>query len=778
MRETDDPGAAFNRSKNRAGEVFEMSNAIDPICGMTVDEQTALKAERDGKIFYFCCDGCRQKFLTQSPDPVSQGCCGGKTVVPEAAKPKADHCCHDHEVKPSASATYYCPMCAGLESDHPGDCPKCGMALEPVMPIPATSKVIYTCPMHPEVRQDHPGQCPKCGMALEPVEITSQPEEESAEARDMSRRFWIGVAFGIPVLVLAMGPMVGLPIDRWIPMQMNHWLQFALATPVVLWAGWPLVQRGWRSLISLNLNMFTLIGLGVGAAYLFSVVALVFPHIFPRSYRHDGGVPLYFESAAIITVLVLLGQMLEAKARSRTGMAIKALLNQAAKTARIVRDGKETEVSVAEVRHGDVMRVKPGEKIPVDGVVVEGRSNVDEAMITGESIPVEKSEGDAVTGATINQTGSFLMRAERVGSETLLSQIVQMVAEAQRTRAPIQRLADVVSAYFVPIVIGVAALTFALWAWLGPEPRFSHALVSAVAVLIIACPCALGLATPMSIMVGVGRGAREGILVKNAEALEILEKVDTIVVDKTGTLTEGRPKLTRIIAKPGIDEDEVLRLAASVEQQSEHPLAAAIVNAAKERKLALEQPEAFDSVTGGGVVGRVGGSNILIGKPELLEQRGVRDLKPILEMGKDLQASGETVVFVARNGEAIGALAIADPIKETTPAAIEQLHRMELKVVMLTGDDEQTARAVAAKLKLDEVHAGMGPKEKSGEIRRLRTTSHIVAMAGDGINDAPALAAANVGIAMGTGTDVAIESAGIILVIGDVHGVVMAIRLC
>jgi Cu+-exporting ATPase len=468
---------------------------------------------------------------------------------------------------------------------------------------------------------------------------------------------------------------------------------------------------------------------------------------------------------------------LEAKARSRTGMAIRALLNQAAKTARVVRDGKETEVPVAEVRHGDVLRVKPGEKIPVDGVVVEGRSNVDESMITGESIPIEKATGDAVTGATINQTGSFLMRADRVGSETLLSQIVKMVAEAQRTRAPIQRLADVVSGYFVPLVVGAAALTFALWVWLGPEPRFSHALVNAVAVLIIACPCALGLATPMSIMVGVGRGAREGILVKNAEALETLEKIDTIVVDKTGTLTEGRPKLTRIMAKPGIEEGEVLKLAASVEQQSEHPLAAAIVAAAKERGFALVNPDSFDSITGGGVVGRVEGSDILIGKPGLLEQRGVRDLKSVLDMGQKLQASGETVVFVARDGQAIGALAIADPIKETTPAAIKQLHQMGLKIVMLTGDNEQTARAVADKLKIDEVHAGTGPKEKAGEIHRLRAASHVVAMAGDGINDAPALAAANVGIAMGTGTDVAIESAGITLVKGDLRAVVRAIQL-
>jgi P-type Cu+ transporter len=792
-----------------------MSTAIDPICGMTVDTQTGLKAERNGKTFYFCSAHCRQKFLTQSVSETSRSCCGGASKVSNEPPPAQAHdccsshddqhqhsgqketsccgsqlepakkpvatCCHGHEttapIKPSASAKYYCPMCPGVESDKPGDCPKCGMALESAASATPASKTIYTCPMHPEVQQDHPGNCPKCGMALEPKEVTADIEEESAEAKDMSRRFWIGLALGLPVLVLAMGDMVGLPINKWIPLTVNQWIQFILTTPIVFWAGWPLLQRGWRSIVTWNLNMFTLIGLGVGTAYLFSVVGLLFPAIFPHSYQHDGGVPLYFESAAIITVLVLLGQMLEAKARSRTGRAIKALLNQAAKTARVVRDGNETEIPVAEVQHGDLLRVRPGEKIPVDGSVIEGRSTVDESMITGESMPVTKIQGETVTGATINQTGSFLMRAEKVGRETMLSQIVQMVADAQRTRAPIQRLADKVSAYFVPAVVVVAVMAFGVWLGLGPEPKLAHALVAAVSVLIIACPCALGLATPMSIMVGVGRGAHEGVLVKNAEALEILEKVDTIVVDKTGTLTEGKPKLTRIIAKPGQSEQEVLRHAASVEQQSEHPLAAAIVQAAKERSLTLVQPEAFDSITGGGVTGRIQGQQIMVGKPDMLASKGVTGLELLLEQGKQLQSEGQTVVFVAKNNEAIGALAVSDTIKESTPAAIEELHRMGLKVVMLTGDNEQTAKAVAAKLKIDEVRAQVDPREKHEVVRRLRSASHVVVMAGDGINDAPALAEANVGIAMGTGTDVAIESAGITLVKGDLRGVVKAIHL-
>jgi Cu+-exporting ATPase len=750
-----------------------------------VDESTALHAEREGRKFYFCCAECRERFLGQTKlrnwtdlraSPAS------RPGVPVADTREDSHsCCHGHErsavVNPSSSANYYCPMCAGVESDKPGDCPKCGMALEAVSPSVSTAKVIYTCPMHTEVQQDHPGDCPKCGMALEPKEVVADTEEESAEARDMTRRFWIGLALALPVLVLSMGGMVGLPVDRLVPVTLNHWLQFALTTPVVLWAGWPFWQRGWRSLMSWNLNMFTLILLGVGAAYVFSVVGLLFPNIFPFSYRLGEGVPLYFETAAIITVLVLLGQMLEAKARSRTGRAIKALLNQAAKTARVLRDGKEVEVPAAEVQKGDVLRVRPGEKVPVDGVVIEGRSSVDESMITGESMPVAKLQGDLVTGATMNQTGSFLMRAERVGKETMLSQIVQMVADAQRTRAPIQRLADQVSGYFVPAVVAVAAITFVLWAMIGPEPRLAHAVINAVAVLIIACPCALGLATPMSIMVGVGRGAHAGILVKNAEALETLEKVAVIVVDKTGTLTEGKPRLTKILAAAGMEEQEVLRLAASLEQQSEHPLAAAIVQAAKNQNLPLETPARFDSITGGGVEGGVKGQEVLVGKPGFLRARKIGGVERLEEQAEALQREGQTVVFVARDGVAIGALAVSDPIKATTPAAIARLHQLGLKVVMLTGDNQQTAQAVAARLKIDEVYAEVDPKQKYETVRRLRAASQVVAMAGDGINDAPALAAANVGIAMGTGTDVAIESAGITLVKGDLQGVVKAIQL-
>jgi Cu+-exporting ATPase len=708
-------------------------------------------------------------------DPRDHECCHAP-----AAPEESHSCCQGHTLaaKPAASAGYYCPMCAGVESDQPGSCPKCGMALEPVTPAASISKVIYTCPMHPEVQQDHPGNCPKCGMVLEPKEVTAEIEHESAEARDMSRRFWLGLVLTIPILLLAMGDMIGIPIHRWIPVSANHWIQFALSTPVVIWGGWPFIERGWRSLVFRSLNMFTLIALGVGAAYLFSVAGLFFPNGFPPSFRDaEGAVPLYFEAAAIITVLVLLGQMLEAKARSRTGRAIKALLNQAAKTARVVRGGAETEIPVTEVRKGDVLRVRPGEKIPVDGVLLEGGSSVDESMITGEAMPAAKAPGDPVTGATLNQTGSFLMRADRVGKETMLSQIVQMVADAQRTRAPIQRLADVVSGYFVPAVVLVAAVTFAVWAWIGPEPRLAHALVNAVAVLIIACPCALGLATPMSIMVGVGRGAREGVLVKNAEALEILEKVDTIVVDKTGTLTEGRPKLTKVLPASGVGEPELLRLAASLEQQSEHPLAAAIIQAARERGLPLETVEQFNSITGGGVEGRITGRAVLVGKPGFLRDRTTGGLETLEQQAESLQREGQTVMFVAVDGRAAGLLAVADPIKATTPSAIEQLHKMGLKIVMLTGDNEQTARAVAARLGIDEVHAQMEPAQKHGEIRRLRESSRVVAMAGDGINDAPALAAASVGIAMGTGTDVAIESAGITLLKGDLQGVVKAIKL-
>jgi P-type Cu+ transporter len=669
-------------------------------------------------------------------------------------------------------------MCPGVESDKPGDCPKCGMALErnPAWVPPA--KTIYTCPMHPEVQQDKPGNCPKCGMPLEPKELATDAEEESHEARDMARRFWIGAVLSLPVLVLAMAHFIpGLDLSRWISSQTNQWIQFALSTPVVLWAGWPFFVRGWRSIVTWNLNMFTLIALGVGAAYLFSCAALFFPGFLPASYRQHGEVPVYFEAAAIITVLVLLGQMLEARARSRTSSAIRALLNKAAKSARVVRDGKETEIPAAEVQKGDVLRVRPGEKVPVDGVLIEGRSAVDESMITGESMPVEKQPGERVIGATVNQTGSFLMRAEKVGSETVLSQIVKMVSDAQRSRAPIQRLADKVSKIFVPAVIAVSVVTFIVWFQFGPEPRLAHAIVNAVAVLIIACPCALGLATPMSIMVGVGRGAEEGVLVKNAEALETMEKVDTLVVDKTGTLTEGKPRVTKVLPAQGVNESEFLSIVAAIEAQSEHPIAHAIVEAAKERNIPLPRVEQFDSVTGAGIKGRVNGREVLVGKADLLRSAGARDLDALEQQGTKLQEEGNTVVYAAFDSRAAGLIAVADPIKATTLDAVKQLHELGLRVIMLTGDNERTARAVAARLGIDEVQAGVEPKDKHARVLELKKQGRVVAMAGDGINDAPALAAADVGIAMGTGTDVAIESAGITLVKGDLRGIVKAIAL-
>jgi Cu+-exporting ATPase len=632
--------------------------------------------------------------------------------------------------------------------------------------------------MHPQIRQDNPGNCPICGMALEPVTFTPELDEESHEARDMTRRFWISAILSLPVLLLAMAHLIpGFHLEHWLPSRINEWLQFALSTPVVLWGGWPFFVRGWNSLVTRNLNMFTLIALGVGTAYGFSVAALLFPNAFPPAFRTEGVVPLYFEAAAIITTLVLLGQMLEAKARSRTGSAIKALLKQAAKTARVVRDGKENEIPVTEVAKGDHLRVRPGEKIPVDGTILEGRSNVDESMLTGEPIPVEKVPGATVTGATLNQTGSFLMRAERVGSETMLAQIVRMVADAQRSRAPIQRLADTVSAWFLPAVVVVALVTFAIWASIGPQPRLAHALVNAVAVLIIACPCALGLATPMSIMVGVGRGAREGILVKNAEALEILEKVDTVVLDKTGTLTEGKPRVTKIIPAPGIPENEMLQLAASIERRSEHPLAAAIVKAAQDRNLLLPDPDQFESATGGGVIGHVVGHAILIGNARFLDSKSVQVPDALRREAEQLQADGNTVMFAAVDGKSAGLIAVADPIKEGSAEAIIELHRLGRKVLMLSGDNKHTALAVARKLGIDDIRAEVAPQDKHHEIKRLRDAGHTVAMAGDGINDAPGLAAANIGIAMGAGTDVAIESAGVVLVKGDLRGIVKAVHL-
>jgi P-type Cu+ transporter len=707
-------------------------------------------------------------------------CCSNHQ--PAAAHDHASHSHthhHDSASKPSATAKYFCPMCPGVESNEPGDCPKCGMALERNPAWKPDAKTIYTCPMHPEIRQDTPGSCPICGMALEPVTVAGEGEEDHSEARDMFRRFWISTVLTIPVLLLAMAHLIpGFHIDHWIPPRLNQWIQFAFTAPVVLWAGWPFFVRGWRSIRTVHLNMFTLIALGVGTAFAYSIVALLAPNAFPPALRTHGGlVPVYFEAAAVITALVLLGQWLEARARSRTGAAIKALLQQAAKTARVVRDGTELEVPVAHVKKSDVLRVRPGEKIPVDGTIKDGHSSIDESMITGESIPVEKKPGDKVTGSTINQTGSFLMRAEQVGDETLLSRIVKMVAEAQRSRAPIQRLADKVSAYFVPAVIAVAVITFIGWYVSGPEPRLAYALVNAVAVLIIACPCALGLATPISIMVGVGRGAQEGILVKNAEALETMEKVDTLVVDKTGTLTEGKPRLIRVVTAQGVGEQELLSAAASVEQASEHPLATAVVQGARDRGATAKQATEFQSFTGGGVVGKVEGKTVVIGKADFLRQQNIAGVDALQPSAAQLQGEGNTVIFVGIDGSLVGIIAVADPIKNTAPEAIAELHRLGLKIVMLTGDNERTAKAVAKKLGIDEVEAGVEPQRKHERVVQLRQQGRIVGMAGDGINDAPALAAANVGIAMGTGTDVAIESAGITLVKGDLRGIVKAIHL-
>ena len=759
----------------------------DPICGMEIDEATVLTFQRGGETFYFCSESCRQKFSARTPEVAHQNrhdCCSTNHQKPADGEHKEHH--HDHYHAHSASpatappdARYYCPMCPGVFSDKPGDCPKCGMVLEK---IPGGEqlgkKIIYTCPMHPEVEQDHPGDCPKCGMPLEPKEIILEAEEEHSEVRDLSRRFWVGLVLTIPLLVLAMGHLIpGFHIEHYIPQRLNHWIQLALATPVVLWAGWLFFLRAWRSIKTWHLNMFTLIGLGVGAAYAFSLFALLFPGALPASYRQHGEPPVYFEAAAVIVVLVLLGQMLEARARSRTSSAIRALLGKAAKTARVIRHGLEREIPVAEVQKGDLIRVRPGEKVPVDGTITEGRSSLDESMITGESMPVEKSAGQSVIGATINQTGSFLMKAEKVGSETMLSQIVAMVSQAQRSRAPIQRLADTVSKYFVPAVVIIAILTFFAWWLFGPEPRLAYALVNAVAVLIIACPCALGLATPMSIMVGVGRGAEAGVLVRDAEALEIMEKVDTILVDKTGTLTEGKPRVTTLKITNGLPQEQFLAQVASLEVHSEHPIAKAIVDSAREKNLSLLPVTDFDSITGGGVKGSIDGRSLLIGKPALLRSRNIAGVDEIENLGREFQQQGETVVYVAINGKAAGLIGVADQLKATTPPALEHLRNLGLNVIMLTGDNENTARAVAAKLAITSFKAGVEPRDKHDEIVRLRQQRHTVAMAGDGINDAPALAAANVGIAMGTGTDVAMESAGITLMKGDLLGIVKAVHL-
>jgi P-type Cu+ transporter len=695
-------------------------NAIDPVCGMSVDTQTAKHHEdHAGKPYYFCSAGCKAKF---DADPTRY-------------------------IEPS-----------DLKADS----------------VPEGT--IYTCPMHPQIRQIGAGNCPICGMTLEP-EIVTAVAVPNTELADITRRFWIGLALSVPVLVLEMGGHV-TGLTAWLGEQSSNWLQFLLATPVVLWAGWLFFERGWQSVKTGNLNMFTLIAMGTGVAWVYSVVAVLAPGIFPPAFRTmDGAVAVYFEAAAIITVLVLLGQVLELRAREQTSGAIRALLNLAPKTARRLRkDGSDEEVPLEQVMQGDLLRVRPGEKIPVDGAVIEGRSAVDESMVTGESLPVSKEIGASVIGATINQTGSFVMRADKVGRDTLLAQIVRMVAAAQRSRAPIQRLADKVAGWFVPTVIAVAVAAFIAWSIWGPEPRFTFGLVAAVSVLIIACPCALGLATPMSIMVGVGRGATLGVLIKNAESLERLEAVDTLVVDKTGTLTLGKPKVTAIRILEGCDEKEVLRLAASLERGSEHPLAAAILAAAKDRGLDLAAVSDFNAPSGKGVSGRIDGHTILLGNAGLLKEGGA-DLGPLEGQADELRKTGATTVFIAIDGKAAGFIAVADPIKETTPEAVRRLKAEGIHVVMLTGDNRTTAQAVADRVGVDEVEAGVLPADKSRIVSELRAKGHVVAMAGDGVNDAPALAAADIGIAMGTGTDVAMESAGVTLLRGDLMGIVTAREL-
>jgi P-type Cu+ transporter len=704
---------------------------------MSVDPATAKhRAEHGGKIFVFCSGRCREKFVT---DPARF------VAAPTDALASRTHG-HAHGATPALS------------------------------PTPGPPSAIYTCPMHPQIRQDHPGACPICGMALEP-EVATEATGPSAELVDMTRRFWVALALSVPVFALEMGGHV-VDLHRIVPEGLSNWVQLALATPVALWAGWPFSERGWASLKSRNLNMFTLIAMGVGVAWAYSVVATVAPSLFPAAFRGDHGtVAVYFEAAAVITTLVLLGQVLELRAREQTGGAIRALLDLTPKTARLVRaDKPDEEVALDAVNIGDMLRVRPGEKVPVDGQIVEGRSAVDESMLTGESMPVGKSAGDKVIGGTLNQSGAFVMRADRIGRDTVLAQIVQMVAQAQRSRAPIQRLADQVSGWFVPLVIAVAALAFAAWAIWGPEPRLAYGLLAAVSVLIIACPCALGLATPMSIMVGIGRGAQAGVLIKDAEALERLEKVDTLVLDKTGTLTVGKPTVVALKPAAGVSEETLLKLTASLERGSEHPLAAAILHAAADRNLMLAKVEDFQSFPGKGVKGTIDGRKVALGNRAMMQAVGV-DVSALEETANTLRSQAATAVFVAIDGKAAGVIAVADPIKATAFDAIRALKEAGVRVVMLTGDNRATAEAVGRKLGIAEIEADVLPQDKGKTVERLRKEGRVVAMAGDGVNDAPALAAADVGIAMGTGTDVAIESAGITLLGGDLSGVLAARRL-
>jgi P-type Cu+ transporter len=760
----------------------------DPVCGMNVNPATAKHVRRYGEEnYYFCCAPCAEKFkadpskyLTESPPAhaVSLVMPGATTTAQPAiqVQPQA----------PTARAAYVCPMCPEVRENKPGACPSCGMALEPDLPI-ATTSTEYTCPMHPEIVRPAPGACPICGMALEPRTVTASTEE-NPELRDMTRRFWLGLVLTAPLLFIAMGSMLWpgffmLRVDTLAGYRYQFflwgwglpWLEFLLATPVVLWCGLPFFQRFWTSLLNRRPNMFTLIGLGTGVAYVYSAIATIAPEIFPASLRGMSGYPdVYFEAAAAITTLVLLGQVVELRARSRTSAAIRALLDLSPQTARLLApDGSEKDVPLAEVKPGDRLRVRPGEKIPVDGVLLEGHSTVDESMITGESMPVEKSPASKVIGATINNTGSFVMRAERVGRDTLLARIVQLVGQAQRSRAPVQQLADRVARWFVPIVVAVAVITFLAWSLFGPQPRLAHALVNAVAVLIIACPCALGLATPMAIMVGVGRGARAGVLIKNAEALEVLERVDTLVIDKTGTLTEGKPRLGSY-SQSLADDPESLRIAASLERASEHPLGSVVVDAATKLGLQLSPPEEFHSIVGKGIRGVVDGRQVAIGNLALMAEVGVLKPGTGLSYGK---VPGGTPIFVAIDGKYVGNLVVVDRLKQSTSDAIRALKDQGIRVVMLTGDNRAIASEIAENLGIDEFEAEILPERKLEVIRKLQGQGRVVAMAGDGINDAPALAQADVGIAMGTGTDVAMESGGITLVRGDLTGILRARKL-
>ena len=695
--------------------------AIDPICAMTVDEKKALKVEQKGSVHYFCSQHCRDQFLSQQK--------------------------------------------------LPGQSPEPSQRTNP-------KETVYTCPMHPEIRQDHPGDCPKCGMHLEPLAPTGEEHEEQKLIHSLSLKFWMGLALTVPIVLLVLGEMIpAIDFSSLIPHQLNPFVQFALATPVVLWVGGMFFTKGWQSLVNRSLNMFTLIALGVGAAYGYSTVATFFPQIFPDSLKKMGKTDLYFEAAAVITVLIILGQLLEAKARRQTNQAIKALLGLAAKNAHRIRGGVEEDVAIDVVEKGDFLRVRPGEKVPLDGMITEGKSTVDESMISGEPIPVEKKVGDRVIGATVNQTGTFVMKTEKVGAETLLSQIVHMVADAQRSRAPIQKLADTISGYFVPMVVLISVLTFIVWANWGPEPRLAYAMVNAIAVLIIACPCALGLATPMSIMVGVGRGAQAGILIKNAEAIEKAEKITHLLTDKTGTLTEGKPKVTACMTNQGWNGEQLMNIAASIEQVSEHPLARAVLDYAKEKNAKIEAVQDFESITGGGIKGKWNGQKILLGKQKFLEEERISIPQELKQKSMELQSKAQTIVWVALEQKVIGILGISDPIKKTTPQAIEALHKMGIKVVMLTGDHQRTAEVIAKELKIDDVRAELEPKSKQAIIKEFKSQGAMVMMAGDGINDAPALAQADVGVAMGTGTDVAIQSAGITLVKGDLNGIVKALTL-